>query len=435
MKRAACPLTLAVLSCCAAAVWPPFCVQAGQPAAPPPPQTIREEELARVERAVPKAFPWPTERAAKPANPAAPEAGSALPGFSGGYVIIAAQGEFTREEAMGEDALGKPAKKEVLTLNKAVEIMQVQSRSVLRANRIRATNDSKTGALERLEATGGVELVTPDQRASGESVTYQIKTGAQGQTLTDLYTLEGDRAKGKKAGLWLGENWIEADRFVNDRRLDTFRVIGGPAGVFNLPAPAAAPGDPKKGEGGMLSGLDVTRGGRISLSADGEMFYEGATGRLRISRNVMIQQAGTPEQPGITMNADDVILQMDLPPPGQAAPAGSLGGQAMLNGSLRSLEILGRVEIKSAPRTVLCDRAFVDMVRGTLLLEAKNPADRVRVYTATSINTGSVLLVPKNVNLTMATGVYSSGGPPRFENYTGTVPSPRSGENAAGPSK
>lgn len=395
-----------------------------------PPQ-IREADLQRVTRELPSQFPWPTSRpvAVKPPTPVGVDS-SPLPDLAGGNIIIKSMGEFLREERIVEDtAGGKPMKKEVLTLNKEVEIEQVQARSVLRSDQIQVVNDRQTGKPELLKAIGNVEVVTPERSGKGDALTYEIKMGANDVTIKDMYTLEGNRAKNTKAVLWQGDDWIEADRFVNDRRLDTFRVTGGPRAVFRMPesdkSSQAKPTAPASG-GGMLPGLEFSSGGKIKMQADGEMYFEGATGRLRISRNVMILQEGATAvagaaPTGLKMNADEVILNLVLPPPGQpVAPNSNL-----LAGGLKSLECSGRVEIRSGPRTVLCDRCVVDMTRKTLHLEMKNPKDEVRVYILESGSAGNILVAPKSITVNMETGEFKASGAQRMENFSGVVPSYR----------
>lgn len=396
---------------------------------------IREADLQRVSRELPSAFPWPTAKPTqiKPVSPV-PQEASPLPDFAGGNLIIKCTGPFLREEQIIEVPGSGPQKKEVLTLNKDVEIEQVQARSVLRSEQIQVVNDRQTGKPELLKAVGNVEVVTPERSGKGDALTYEIKMGPNDVTIKDMYTLEGNRAKNTKAVLWQGDDWIEADRFVNDRRLDTFRVSGGPRAVFRMPgndeatAPVAKPKAPaSSGGGGMLPGLEFGGGGKIKMQADGEMYFEGATGRLRISRNVMILQEGSTDAApgaaptGLKMNADEVILNLVLPPPGQpAAPNSNL-----LSGGLKSLECSGRVEIRSGPRTVLCDRCVVDMNRKTLHLEMKNPKDEVRVYILESGNAGNVLVAPKSITVNMDTGEFKASGAQRMEAFTGAVPSHR----------
>lgn len=399
---------------------------------------IRDEDLQRVSRELPKQFPWPTTRIVQPTSPGKAPATDlgALPDMTGGDIIIKSMGEFLREEKFMEDSGGgKPLKKEVLTLNKSVEIEQIPTRSVLRSDLIRVINDKASGRTETLQATGNVEVVTPERSGRGETLLYEIKIGPNDVTLKDLYTLEGNRTKNTKAVIWQGDDWIEAERFVNDRRLETFRVIGGPRAVFRMPgSPEKSPAAQAKagaavagaGGAGMLPGLEFAGGGKIKMQADGEMYFEGAMGKLRISRNVFIQQEGAPgpdgqPQPGLRMNADEVILTMEVPPPGQPTTPGT----NLFAGGLRSLECTGRVEIRSPPRTVLCDKCVVDMNRKTLHLEMKNPKDEVKVYIQENASAGKILVAPKSITVNMETGEFRAQGAQRMENYTGAVPSLR----------
>ena len=384
------------------------------PPAKPPLPPVTEEELQRVARTSGGVFPWKANPQPKvpavPKDPKDPGADSGVPDLTSGEIIIKSLGDFSREEKDG---------KEILTLNKDVEIEQLQTQSVLRGQTIRVVRDLKTGQTELLEAHGGVEVVTPERKGRGEKLLYETQFGPQGQILKDLYTIEGDAKHGIRATLWQGDDVIVADRFINDRKMDTFRVTGGPQAIITMPTDSNAPADPKPAPtgGGMLPGFGTGGGGKIRMKADGEMFYEGATGRVHITRNVILQQDGVPPDPGMKMTSDDAWLTLSLPPPGQPASTTSV-----FSGSLKSLECLGRVEIITASQTVYCDRGFLDMVKNTFLMEMKNPKDTVLVYMKEK---AMKLIAPKNLVVNMQTSEFHSAGALKMESFTGTPPSSR----------
>ncbi|HYG74170.1 MAG TPA: hypothetical protein VEK08_04115 [Planctomycetota bacterium] len=381
-------------------------IQAGDAPALP---KVTEEELQRIERVPSAVFPWKKVAPAAPkktANPAAPD--DAVMDLNSGEIIIKAVGNFSREERSG---------KEILTLTKDVEIEQLTTQSVLRGQTIRVVRDLKTGQTELLEAQGGVEVVTAERKGRGELLTYETQYGPQGQLIKDMYTIEGDFRKGVRAILWQGDDVIEAEKFVNDRRLDTFRVSGGPIAIMTIPGdPRQAPPKTQGTAGGMLPGLGVSPGGKIRLKADGEMFYEGSSGRVRITRNVILQQDPTATDPGMRITSDEALLTLLLPPPGQPA------GTSVFSGSLKSMECTGRVEIKTATQTVLCDHAVLDMQKKNFVMEMKVAKDEVRVYLT---DKKMALIAPKSLTVNMETSEFHSAGSLRMESFSGTPPSNR----------
>ncbi|HEY3323614.1 MAG TPA: hypothetical protein VGP72_24380 [Planctomycetota bacterium] len=379
---------------------------AGEPNVKLPP--IKEEELRRVERAPGGIFPWKKNPIAKPTVPTANTGDEGPQDMMSGEIIIKSFGDFSRVEQDG---------KEVLTLNKDVEIEQLQQESVLRGQTIKVVRDMKTGQAELLEAHGNVEVVTAERKGKGASLTYKTTFGPQGQITQDLYTIEGDKAKGIRATLWQGEDAIEADKFVNDRRLDTFRVTGSPAAIITLPPDATPAPAQKNSGGGMMPGLSFTGGSKVRMRADGEMFYEGASGRVRITRNVKLQQDGATPDSAMLMSGDEALLTMMPAPAGQPA-----ANTSVFAGTLKTLDITGRVEIKAGTRTVLCDRAVLDMAKNIFRMEMKNPKEEVRVYMK---DTGMLMYAPKNLTVHRDTGSFDAGGPQRMESFTGTPPTNR----------
>jgi len=380
-------------------------VHAGQAQTP---VKVTEAELQRIERAPSAKFPWKT---AAPAPTKKAGGDEAVMDLNSSDIIIKALGDFSREEKQG---------KEVLTLTQDVEIEQIPTQSVLRGQKIRVIRDVKSGQTELLEASGGVEVVTAERRGRGELLTYETRFGPEGQVTKDMYTIEGDPRKGTRAVLWQGEDVIEAERFVNDRRLDTFRVIGGPVAILTIPGTpeAAPPAEVVGGQkgGGLLPTVSLSAGGKIRMKADGEMFYEGASGRVRITRNVVMQQDAPTGGPAMQLASDETTISLLLPPPGQPASA------SVFSGTLKALECNGRVEMKTATSTILCDRVTIDVQKKVLHMEMKNAKDEVRVYMR---DKNMVMIAPKRLTVNLDTRETEAAGPQRIESFTGTPPSNR----------
>ena len=165
--------------------------------------------------------------------------------------------------------------------------------------------------------------------------------------------------------------------------------------------------------------------GKIRMKADGEMFYEGATGRVHITRNVVLQQDGVPPDPGMMMSADEAWLTLGLPPPGQPSSNASV-----FSGSLKSLECLGRVEIRTGSQTVLCDRGLLDMQKKIFLMEMKSAKDNVLVFLK---DKAMKLIAPKNLTVNMETSEFHSAGALKMEGFVGTPPSNRAPAPAPAP--
>jgi hypothetical protein len=364
-----------------------------------PPPEIKEEELQRVTRKTCAIFPWVEKAKSQPKPPGVtpvrppvnppPAGGGALPDMSAGDRIIRAFGDFAVTPGLTPD-------KTCLILNKDIEIDLIQpgAISVLRAQKFKLTQDVKTGQTELLEANGSVDIVLPERKGRGDVLVYETKTGPHGEIVKDLFTLEGNHTTNKKAVLWQGNDIIEADKFIDDRRLETFRALGSPAAIVTMPADTSAPPTPSPAApaapetakpggaaaAGMLPSFGLAAGGKIRLQCDGELFYEGPSGRVTLNRNAMIQQQGDPLPNGapgasVKISSDEAHLILTVPPPGQPEETTS-----MFSGSLKTMECIGRVELKTTTHTVLCDRCTMDMQRNTVLMEMKNPKEDVHIY-------------------------------------------------------
>jgi lipopolysaccharide export system protein LptA len=386
---------------------------------------VKDSELQRRERNPGRGFPWTKTPAASPdtkKSDANANGGDLdLGGMASGEIIIKAYGKFSREVV--KTGTGKNIEeKEILVLNDRVEIEQLQIKLALRASKVTLTRDIKTGKMERVEAVGKVELWTADRAGKGELLVYETKFGPNDIVLKDNYVLEGNPATGEKACLWQGDDRIEAEKFINDRKMDTIRVLGRPAATVTLPVqdgaadkPAAPPAAaPAAGGGGMLPSFSAIGGGKIQISADGEINYEGSTGRVRITRNVCLTQSSAGQS--LKLNADEVVISLLLPPPGQPS-----SGNSMFAGTLKSLESTGRVDMCAGGSAMLFDHGLLDMQANTFAMEMKNPAEAVKIYSLD----GSVVIAPKRLDVNMLTRAFSAGGPCKRQLFEGEIPSNR----------
>jgi hypothetical protein len=438
LRRAAAGCLVLAAWCCAAVGGEPV----PKPAAPPKAAAsvaaivVKEEDLERRDLPQSDLFRWPKSVAKQPVQGPKPD-NDAVPDMMAGEVLIRSVGVFTRvapqanyeqefkdsPELLAElRALAKETvivDKEILTLTKDVEIDQLQPQATLRGQKITVVRDLKTGRTELLQAIGSVELSTPERKGKGDRLVYRTEFTPQGQILKDEYTLKGNRAT-----LWSGDDdVIEAAEFFSDRRLDTFRVRGAPVAIVKMPGapkPAAAAVTPEPGPSGILGGFANMSSGKIRMRCDGEMFYEGPGGQVRITRNVVIQQDALGGGAAVIMTADDAALTLLPPPPGQAADQGSV-----FSGSLKTLECNGRVEIKMPGQVMLCDRGVLDMQRKTFLMDMKNSKADVLIFMREDANGGKKMVIPRSFKISLETGETQAGGPQRMERYTGEPPSNR----------
>jgi len=373
-----------------------------KPNFPPP----TDEDLQKIVRMPCRVFPWVANPPPKP-----PEAAGRLPepksegasiDLSSGDIIVKALGEFAFTD-------GPQPGKQLLTLNKQVEIEQVATKSVMRAEKFRIIVDQVSGNTDLIEANGDVQFVQPpDQKGRCEMLTRETKFGSHGEPLKDLTTLEGNRTAHTKATVWQGSNAIEAERIINDGRLNTFHAMGSPAAVVTTgdvgadssgmapsTGPMAAPKPAGTTSVSMMPGIGLSSGGVVRMQCDGELFYEGASGRVNLARNVLIQQGDPKVLNGpaiISIASDDAHLILDLPPMGQPDSAGKL-----FSGTPKSLTCIGRVEIKTSTHTILCDRGTFDLIRNSFVLEMKNPKEDVSIYIRESPTSGQLMLSQRSL--------------------------------------
>src|SRR5205823_2743258 len=94
---------------------------------------------------------------------------------------------------------------------------------------------------------------------------------------------------------------------------------------------------PAAGASGGMGSMSMTGGGKVNMRADAELFFDGATGKLKLTRNVVFIKEGLNPGEGVKMCADDAIVTLDVPPPGQVVNPGSAFG-----GDMKTIECFGR---------------------------------------------------------------------------------------------
>src|SRR5262249_55090194 len=223
---------------------------------------------------------------------------------------------------------------------------------------------------------------------------------------------------------------------INDGRMNTFKAMGSPAAVVTTgddsanasgAAPATGPMAAPKPAGtsgvSMMPGIGLSSGGVVRMQCDGELYYEGASGRVNLTRNVLIQQGDPKVLNGpavISIASDDAHLVLDLPPMGQPDTGGKL-----FSGTPRSLVCIGRVEIKTSTHTILCDRGTFDLLRNSFLLEMKNPKDDVTIYVRESPTSGQTMLIPRSLSGNTASNDFKSASGMRYGTWPAVIPTNR----------
>lgn len=374
---------------------------------------VQDADLQKVARVPTHEFPWLKKHAMIPPplmhvgeNTSADDSGISLNNMKD--III----------STGDINIKKTGEKEVITLGgkeKKVEI-ELPSQFALRGKTIAITRNPSNGQTESIDASGGIEMWSPDRQCSGEILKYETTFGARGEKTKDIFNIEGNRNTNVKAVLWHGDDRIEADKFVIDLRLNTFRAQGGPVAIVTLPdkndSQPKTDQPPTGGGGGMLPDLSIVGGGKTRVQADGEMLYDGASGRITLSRNVVIQQQGAT---GTKISSDEASLTLALPMPGQ--PESNTG---MFSGTPKSVVWSGRVEVQTATHFIPCDKAYWDLHHDMFVLEMNNPGEGVRIYQKDA----SVLYIgPKKLSINLASRELS--GHFRTESFTGVPPSRR----------
>lgn len=150
------------------------------------------------------------------------------------------------------------------------------------------------------------------------------------------------------------------------------------------------------------------------------MLFEGWAGRLRLTRNVVIQQDAADGSVAMIISSDDALLTLTQPDSGQPAAQ-----KSVFSGGLKTLESLGRVEVKTPAQTILCDRSLLDMQNKSFLMEMNSPKDEVQLYVWENKEGGKVLLALHSLKYFIDSGELQAGGPQHSKRFTGTPPTNR----------
>lgn len=415
---------------------------------------VGEAELRHKPIPRPKALPWAkrdvsSEKKHTGAGPTeTPNSDEPLAQLAkGGALRISCDGPIKLNEEILPTKPGEPKLvRRTISLSKNVSVRQTKAGLSVRGQVLRAVflvrhagTDKEEVEPECLEARGGVVYVNGPTRARGELITAEMKKNAAGDVLKDCLTVVGDGTGKVKAVLSSGANHIRAEKFVVDRRLDTFRAFGGTLLEYTLPPDKKAAGGTRAandngkdtashnhgaGEnlGGGLGELAVKGGDRITVRCDGEVAYEGAQGRVVFERNVLVKVNGD----AIRLWAD--FLTLFLRQPEKAKPAATAGAGAVglfAAGAPREISCLGRVDLAVPGQIVFCDHARLDLERKTAVLKTDEAGGYVDFYGREKTGTRLMRVRRRALFRFAASGLTLTGGRRKLSPYRGPLPRPR----------
>jgi hypothetical protein len=348
--------------------------------------------------------------------------------LSAGETIINWQGPMSREIRHLPVPHGADRIKEVLILHDSVLIEQPTGGLKMRGQVVRVVRNMPGGEVEFLESRGDVDVSLGQLQARGETVMVETESTPQGEVLKDITTVVGNRAKGKPATLFTETSAIRSEKFIIDRKADTFQSFGGAVAIIK-PAEQPPQTQPKPPEaqdaGGLFKGISLfDADGSLRLQCDGEFSQDGATHTVRIRKNVVITQpADAP--PGLEkrMRADEVDITIeDAPATAPGAPP--TPANQFFSGGLKSLECRGNVELSTPDELVQCDRLFHDKPSDSSVMEVNDPGNDVRIYMHEETGT-RILSSQKSLVLDGKSGRFTPGGVFLILPYHGDVPAPR----------
>ena len=173
----------------------------------------------------------------------------------------------------------------------------------------------------------------------------------------------------------------------------------------------------------MFKGISFQAGGDLFIQCDGE-FSQDATHRVTIKENVLVRQA---ESSGSYREvlADEVYLTPGAPAAKSGTPA-----NAFFSGDFRSLECLGRVELRTPDQFVQCDRFIYDKGRDSSLMLVDDPGNDVRVYMSEESGGSRILSAQKSLEVDGNSGKFTPGGMLVILPYRARIPAPRGKESS-----
>ena len=359
--------------------------------------------------------------------------------FGGGDLEARWFGSFRREIVPVLGPGNVEVRKEILILDKDVSIRQVQKGLRIEGQGIRIVRDETTGQVERLEGRGGVLVRSNEMQVKGEIVTVDLRYDRKNQIEQNTVIVWSPPSSGHKAILWQGESAVGGERFVIDALNNNFQAYGGVVARFNLPESSGPKGAEASGGAVLMPGFSgggpgaKTGSNRLALQCDGDFEFVGSSGKLRVTRNVLIAQGA------MRIVADRLILTLAPPPRDETNeskgrkpdPKDAKDGKpeekteaGLLSANVKSLECRGNIEIGTPTQVVHCDRLLYDMASSQVFLEMERPDDKVRVYLQDGAGT-KVLEVTRRLDYDAKGGVFTPAERMLLKPFSGTQPLPR----------
>lgn len=391
-----------------------------------PPSAIAKEALVRGARKAPT-----------------PEVNAAID-LDGGDLEARWFGSFRREIVPILGAGNVEVFKEILILEKDVSIRQAQKGFRIEGQHIRIVRDATTGQVERLEGRGSVLVRNNEMQVKGEFVTVELRYDEKNLITQNTVIVWSPPSSVHRAILWQGESAVGGERFIIDALNNNFQAYGGVVARFNLPESSGQKGAEASGGAALMPGFSsggpAAKAGsnRLALQCDGDFEFNGGSGQLRVTRNVLIAQ-GT-----MTIVSDKLILT--LAPPAKEEPKDpkekkdprkdpkkdekkddkkdEKSDVGPFSANVKSLECRGRVEITTPTQVVHCDRLFYDMATYQVFLETDQPNDKVRVYLQDGVGT-KMLEVTRRLDYDSKSGVFTPVERMLLKPFPATVPLPR----------
>lgn len=387
-----------------------------------PPSAIAKEALVRGTRSSPSTDPGAAQSI----------------DFSGGDLEARWFGSFRREIVPVLGPGNVEVRKEILILDKDVSIRQAQKGLRIEGQGIRIVRDETTGQVERLEGRGGVLVRSSGMQVKGEFVTVDLRYDQKNQIEQNTVIVWSPPSSGHKAMLWQGESAVGGERFVIDALNNNFQAYGGVVARFNLPESSGQKGAEASGGAALMPGFSgggatAQKGSnRLALQCDGDFEFVGSSGKLRVTRNVLIAQGS------MSIVADRLVLTLAPPPKDEAkddkkpdkkdaakdAKPDEKSDAGLLSANVKSLECRGNIEIGTPTQVVHCDRLFFDMASSQVFLETDRPDDKVRVYLQDGAGT-KVLEVTRRLDYDSKGGVFTPAERMLLKPFAGTKPLPR----------
>ncbi|HYF51029.1 MAG TPA: hypothetical protein VEJ63_16570, partial [Planctomycetota bacterium] len=296
--------------------------------------------------------------------------------------------------------------KEVLTIKDAVKIEQPHGGLRMMGKVIRLVRSLPGGEVEFLQGDGGMDVVMGDLQATGDSVSVDMKYGNSGETIKNQITVSGSRKNEIKATLFMGGSAVRADKFIIDRKSDTFRALGGALAIVKAKDEKAEKTlerpDAAKDAGALFKGISFKPGGNLMLQCDGEFSQDGATRTVTVRKNVLIRQTG------MQMIADEVAIELDQP--AQPLSEAATPAKELFSGDLKSITCSGNVELSTPDQLVHCDQLIHNVKEDSSLLQMSDPENDVRIYAREESGGTRFLSVQKSLKLDGQSGKFTPGG-------------------------